>query len=98
VPSRRAIVVGQRERADAVGVRLTYDLTRVLGAVGMIRVDVQIGGSCEAAHIGHALDITGPRRCLCGGTTVACAGRVAAEDSQRAAVGSMGCFDCWGSS
>ena len=53
VPSGRAVVVGEGECADAVRVRLTHDLGRALGAVGMVRVQMQIIGSCEHRHIGH---------------------------------------------
>ena len=53
VPSGRAIVVGEGECANAVRVRLTDDLSGALGAVGVVRVQMQIVGSCEHRHVGH---------------------------------------------
>src|SRR5690606_36084372 len=47
VPPGRAVVIGEGEGSDAVGVRLPHHLGRTLGAVGVVRVHVQVAGPRE---------------------------------------------------
>src|SRR5690606_13832542 len=56
LPARGAVMVGQRQCANPVGVRLTDDLRGCLRAVGVVRVQMQVARSGERGEgtLGHA--------------------------------------------
>lgn len=47
-PACGAVVIGERDRAQPVGVRLAHHLGRRLGTVGLVRVQVQVRRTCES--------------------------------------------------